>query len=80
MKAKSHLPVIADPSHGVGIRNYVAKLALASLISGADAIIYEVHEKPEEAISDGQQTLNFFESDKLNADIFKLTNSGHLKS
>jgi len=65
LKEKSHLPVIADPSHGVGIRNYVAKLALASIISGADGVIYEVHEKPEEAISDGQQTLNFYESDKL---------------
>lgn len=69
LNEKSHLPVIADPSHGVGIRDYVAKLALASLISGADGIIYEVHEKPEEAISDGQQTLNFFESDQLNAKI-----------
>jgi len=76
LKEKSHLPVIADPSHGVGIRDYVAKLALSSLISGADGVIYEVHEKPEEAISDGQQTLNFFESDKLNYDIQKLTISG----
>jgi 3-deoxy-7-phosphoheptulonate synthase len=65
LKEKSHLPVIADPSHGVGIRNYVSKLALASVISGADGVIYEVHEKPEEALSDGQQTLNFFESEKL---------------
>ena len=65
LKEKTHLPVIADPSHGVGIRNYVSKLALASLISGADGIIYEVHEKPEEALSDGQQTLNFFESELL---------------
>ena len=53
LKDKSHLPVIADPSHGVGIRDYVSKLALASLISGADGVIYEVHEKPEEAASDG---------------------------
>ncbi|MES2514648.1 MAG: 3-deoxy-7-phosphoheptulonate synthase [Bacteroidota bacterium] len=65
LKDKSHLPVIADPSHGVGIREYVSKLALASLIAGADGIIYEVHEKPEEALSDGQQTLNFMESEKL---------------
>jgi 3-deoxy-7-phosphoheptulonate synthase len=65
LKDKSHLPVIADPSHGVGIREYVAKLALAALVSGADGIIYEVHEKPEEALSDGQQTLNFIESEKL---------------
>jgi 3-deoxy-7-phosphoheptulonate synthase len=65
LKEKSHLPVIADPSHGVGIREYVPKLALASVIAGADGIIYEVHEKPEEALSDGQQTLNFEESEKL---------------
>ena len=65
LKDKSHLPVIADPSHGIGIREYVTKLALASLIAGADGIIYEVHEKPEEALSDGQQTLNFIESEKL---------------
>lgn len=65
LKDKSHLPVIADPSHGIGIREYVPKLALASIISGADGVIYEVHEKPEEALSDGQQTLNFIESERL---------------
>jgi 3-deoxy-7-phosphoheptulonate synthase len=65
LKEKTHLPVIADPSHGVGIRNYVPKLALASIVSGADGVMYEVHEKPEEALSDGQQTLNFYESEKL---------------
>lgn len=65
LKDKSHLPVIADPSHGIGIREYVPKIALASLIAGADGVIYEVHEKPEEALSDGQQTLNFMESDLL---------------
>lgn len=65
LKDKSHLPVIADPSHGIGIREYVPKIALASLIAGADGVIYEVHEKPEEALSDGQQTLNFMESELL---------------
>jgi len=44
LKDKSHLPVIADPSHGIGIREYVPKIALASLIAGADGIMYEVHE------------------------------------
>jgi 3-deoxy-7-phosphoheptulonate synthase len=65
LKDKSHLPVIADPSHGVGIRDYVSKIALASAVAGADGIIYEVHETPEEAASDGQQTLNFEESEEL---------------
>ncbi len=72
LKDKSHLPVIADPSHGVGIRNYVPKLALAAVMAGADGIIYEVHEKPEEALSDAQQTLNFMESDLLIQNINKL--------
>lgn len=65
LKDKTHLPVIADPSHGVGIRDYVSKIALASAVAGADGIIYEVHEVPEEAASDGQQTLNFDESAAL---------------
>jgi 3-deoxy-7-phosphoheptulonate synthase len=65
LKEKTHLPVISDPSHGVGIREYVPMVALAAMLAGADGIIYEVHEKPEEAASDGQQTLNFNESAQL---------------
>lgn len=65
LKDRSHLPVIADPSHGIGIREYVPRLALSALVSGADGVIYEVQEKPEEAVSDGQQTLNFAESEML---------------
>lgn len=65
LKDRSHLPVIADPSHGIGIRQYVPALALSAIVSGADGIIYEVHEKPEEALSDAQQTLNFAESEML---------------
>lgn len=65
LKEKTHLPVIADPSHGIGIRDHVEPVALACIMAGADGIIYETHEKPEEAYSDGQQTLNFRESEKL---------------
>ncbi len=72
LKDKTHLPVIADPSHGVGVRDYVAKLALASLIAGADGVIYEVHKSPEEALSDGQQTLNFEESAELIKNIRRI--------
>jgi 3-deoxy-7-phosphoheptulonate synthase len=71
LKEKTHLPVIADPSHGIGIREYVAPIALAAAVAGADGIIYETHQKPEEALSDGQQTLDFIESAKL---IAKLKN------
>lgn len=65
LKEKTHLPVIADPSHGIGVRDHVPAIALAAAVAGADGIIYEVHEKPEEAASDGQQTLNFLESAEL---------------
>ena len=65
LKEKTHLPVVVDPSHGIGIRDYVAPMALAAVMAGADGILYETHEKPEEAASDGQQTLNFDESSRL---------------
>jgi 3-deoxy-7-phosphoheptulonate synthase len=65
LKEKTHLPVIADPSHGIGIRNFVEPVALAAVMAGADGIIYETHQNPEEAASDGQQTLDFEESAKL---------------
>jgi 3-deoxy-7-phosphoheptulonate synthase len=65
LKEKTHLPVIADPSHGIGIRQFVEPVALAVLMAGADGIIYETHQNPEAAASDGQQTLNFEESEQL---------------
>jgi 3-deoxy-7-phosphoheptulonate synthase len=65
LKVKSHLPVVADPSHGIGIREFVPQVALAAAVAGADGIIYETHQKPEEAFSDGQQTLDFDESSRL---------------
>jgi 3-deoxy-7-phosphoheptulonate synthase len=65
LKEKTHLPVVADPSHGIGIREFVEPVALAAVMAGADGIIYETHQKPEEAASDGQQTLDFEESTRL---------------
>ncbi len=65
LKEKTHLPVIGDPSHGIGVRRFVSKVALASVMAGADGIIYEVHNTPEKAFSDGQQTLNYQESEAL---------------
>ena len=65
LKAKSHLPVISDPSHGIGIRDHVPAIALASALAGADGVIYEAHQDPRKAFSDGQQTLNFNQSLKL---------------
>lgn len=65
LKEKTHLPVIADPSHGIGIRDHVGAIAMASTVAGADGVIFEIHDKPEEAYSDGQQTLDFGESRRL---------------
>jgi 3-deoxy-7-phosphoheptulonate synthase len=57
LKKLSHLPVVLDPSHGTGVREFVAPMAKASVACGADALIIEVHPKPEEAFSDGPQSL-----------------------
>lgn len=65
LKEKTHLPVIADPSHGIGVRQFVDKIALASIMAGADGVIFETHQTPEKAFSDGQQTLNFAEAELL---------------
>lgn len=65
LKAKTHLPVIIDPSHGIGIRSFVEPVALAGIMAGADGLIVEVHHEPEKAFSDGQQTLNYQESKVL---------------
>ncbi|KAA9339391.1 3-deoxy-7-phosphoheptulonate synthase [Hymenobacter busanensis] len=65
LKEKTHLPVFVDPSHGIGLREHVAPLALAAVMAGADGILYETAPVPERAASDGQQTLNFDESARL---------------
>jgi len=57
VKRLSHLPVIVDPSHGTGKWNLVAPMASAAVASGADGLIVEVHPTPEEALSDGLQSL-----------------------
>ena len=57
LKSLTHLPVIIDPSHGVGKWNFVTPVALAGIAAGADGIIVEVHPKPEDALSDGGQSL-----------------------
>jgi 3-deoxy-7-phosphoheptulonate synthase len=57
LKSLSHLPVIVDPSHGVGKMALVAPMAKAAVAVGADGLIIEVHTNPEEALSDGEQSL-----------------------
>ncbi|HET9582125.1 MAG TPA: 3-deoxy-7-phosphoheptulonate synthase [Gemmatimonadota bacterium] len=59
LKGLSHLPVVVDPSHATGRRELVPPLALAALAAGADGIMVEVHPDPENALSDGPQSLTF---------------------
>lgn len=61
----SHLPVIADPSHGTGRRSLIAPVSRAAVAIGADGLLIEVHPNPERALSDGPQSLNFAEFEAL---------------
>src|SRR5512141_189409 len=57
LKAKTHLPVVIDPSHATGNHHYIAPMSYAAVASGADGLIIEVHPDPERASSDGPQSL-----------------------
>ncbi len=57
LKELSHLPVIADPSHAIGVRRHVPAIALAGIAAGANGLIIETHPNPDEAVSDGPQSL-----------------------
>jgi 3-deoxy-7-phosphoheptulonate synthase len=57
LKSKTHLPVIVDPTHALGLREFVPQMSLAAVAAGADALMIEVHDSPELAKSDGNQAL-----------------------
>src|SRR5271165_218303 len=57
LKRLTHLPIVADPSHGTGKRDFVVPMARAAVAAGADGLLVEVHHDPEHAMSDGAQTL-----------------------
>jgi 3-deoxy-7-phosphoheptulonate synthase len=71
-KQFSHLPIVVDPSHGTGKRDYVPPMALAALAAGADGLLIEVHPQPDRALSDGAQSLTFPAFEKLLASLRKL--------
>lgn len=71
----SHLPVVIDPSHGTGVRSLVAPMALAGVAAGADGVMVEVHPRPEEALSDGAQSLRPPELTELMEQIRKVANA-----
>ncbi len=72
VKHLSHLPVISDPSHGTGKWRWVPPMSKASIAAGADGLMIEVHNKPEEAFSDGPQSLKPDKFSALMEDIRKL--------
>jgi 3-deoxy-7-phosphoheptulonate synthase len=69
IKHHTHLPVVADPSHGVGINWAVAPLARAAVAAGADSVMIETHPDPERALSDGQQSLRLDEYASLASEL-----------
>jgi 3-deoxy-7-phosphoheptulonate synthase len=69
VKGLSHLPVLVDPSHAVGIRSKVSPAALAAVAAGADGLTVEVHPRPDEALSDGPQSLFPEQFERLMRDI-----------
>ncbi len=75
VKQLSHLPVIVDPSHGTGVRELVGSVAKAGVAAGCDGLMIEVHENPEEAFSDGQQSLNPKKFSLLMNDLGKIASA-----
>jgi 3-deoxy-7-phosphoheptulonate synthase len=69
LKAVSRLPVIVDPSHAAGVRSLVPVLSRAAAVVGADGLLVEVHPSPEQALSDGNQSLNFGEFRSMMTDL-----------
>ncbi|HEY0866376.1 MAG TPA: 3-deoxy-7-phosphoheptulonate synthase [Fimbriimonas sp.] len=57
LKEHTHLPIVVDPSHGTGVARYVAPMAKAALVAGADGVMVEMHPNPMQALSDGSQAL-----------------------
>ena len=69
IKKLSHLPIIADPSHGAGRRDMVVPMARAAVAAGADGLIIEVHHDPDHALSDGAQSMFPSQFDRLMAEL-----------
>jgi 3-deoxy-7-phosphoheptulonate synthase len=69
VKKLSHLPIVADPSHGAGRRDMVAPMARAAVAAGADGLIIEVHTDPDHALSDGAQSMFPAQFDHLMAEL-----------
>jgi 3-deoxy-7-phosphoheptulonate synthase len=75
IKKASHLPIIIDPSQGTGRRDMVAAMSKAAIACGADGLIIEVHPHPEDALSDGQQTLDIAQFGQLMEELKPIANA-----
>jgi 3-deoxy-7-phosphoheptulonate synthase len=73
----SHLPVIVDPSHGVGHSRYVLAMARAGIAAGAHGLIVEVHPRPQEALSDGEQSLTLEDFDQMMREVTRVAEAVH---
>lgn len=71
-KKLSHLPIVVDPSHGTGKRDYVPAMSLAAIAAGADGLLLEVHPDPDRALSDGAQSLDLVAFDRLLTSLTRL--------
>ena len=69
LKSLTHLPVIADPSHAVGLREHVEAVSRAAVAAGADGLILEVHPDPDNALSDGRQSVSLDDFKSLMANV-----------
>lgn len=72
VKQISHLPVIVDPSHGTGRTDMILPMAKAAMAIGADGIMVEVHPNPDQALSDGEQSLTFEQFENLTGEVARL--------
>ncbi len=75
VRSLSHLPIVADPSHATGRRELVIPMARAAAAAGADGVMVEVHPKPEEALSDGMQSLDAEQFEQLMREIRAITDA-----
>jgi chorismate mutase/prephenate dehydratase len=72
LKELTHLPIIVDPSHAIGVRDKVAPLAKAAKVVGAHGIMIEFHPDPDKALSDGEQSLTFEQYGTLMKELYEL--------
>ncbi len=78
VKEHSHLPIVVDPSHGTGLARYVAPMAKAAVVAGADGVMIEMHPDPKRALSDGSQALSPDQFTELMRDLSRLAGACEL--